>query len=96
VKQITNHFNRTFLTLIAARNADTKEMHKKLLAVQENEKATKEALEASQYTECQAILDAQDAKRQLELNAQEMEAQRLKLEMWKAKLRVAEKRTSVS
>ncbi|KAJ7749781.1 hypothetical protein B0H14DRAFT_3603453, partial [Mycena olivaceomarginata] len=44
VEQITNHFNRTFLTLIAARNADTKDIHKKFLAVQENEKAAKEAL----------------------------------------------------
>jgi hypothetical protein len=96
VEQITNHFNRTFLTLIAARNADTKDMHKKLLAVQENEKAAKEALEASQSAEREAILEAQSAKRQLELKAEEMEAQRLELEMWKARLRVAENRTSAS
>ncbi|KAJ7303755.1 hypothetical protein DFH08DRAFT_612683, partial [Mycena albidolilacea] len=56
VEQITNYFNRTFLTLIAAPNTDTKEMHKKLLAVQENKKAVKEALEASQHAERDAIL----------------------------------------
>jgi hypothetical protein len=40
------------------------------------------------------VLEAQNAKRGLELNAQEMEAQCLELEMWKA--RVAEKITSAS
>ncbi|KAJ7865212.1 hypothetical protein B0H13DRAFT_1533678, partial [Mycena leptocephala] len=59
VEQITNHFNRTFLALIAARNEDSKSMHKKLLAVQEEEKATKDALVASQNTERIATLEAE-------------------------------------
>ncbi|KAJ7787132.1 hypothetical protein B0H13DRAFT_2299186 [Mycena leptocephala] len=44
VEQITNHFNRTFLTLIAARNADTKEMHKKLLACKKTRRLLKKLL----------------------------------------------------
>jgi len=88
------HFNRTFLILIAARNEESKEMHKKLLAVQEKEKAAKDALAASQNAEKEATREAETAKRQLELKEQEMEAQRLELEMWKAKLKVAEQRTT--
>ncbi|KAJ6487524.1 hypothetical protein DFH09DRAFT_811815, partial [Mycena vulgaris] len=51
VEQITNHFNKLFHTLIAARNEDTKEMHKKLLSVQESAKVATEALISSQNAE---------------------------------------------
>ncbi|KAJ6611688.1 hypothetical protein B0H10DRAFT_1918575 [Mycena sp. CBHHK59/15] len=94
VEQITNHFNRLFLTLIAARNEDSKEMHKKLLLVQENEKVAKEALIASQTAEQDAVRRAENSQRQLELQMQEMEAQRCELEMWKAKLKVAQQKSS--
>ncbi|KAJ7019934.1 hypothetical protein C8F04DRAFT_975021 [Mycena alexandri] len=96
VEQITNHFNRVFHTLIAARNEDSKEMHKKLLAAQEKETTTQNALAASQSAEREATLTAATSQRQLELQAQEMEAQRLELEMWKARLKVAEQRRSDS
>ncbi|KAJ7781849.1 hypothetical protein DFH07DRAFT_949542 [Mycena maculata] len=84
IEQITNHFNRLFLTLIAARNEDTKEMHKKLLSAQENEKATKEALVASENAERAAVQQSED-------RAQQLEEQRLELELLKLKLRRAER-----
>ncbi|KAJ7255193.1 hypothetical protein C8J57DRAFT_1075533 [Mycena rebaudengoi] len=94
MEQIVNHFNRLFLTLIAARNEETKEMHKKLLQVEEREKAAREELEAARNAEKAANDSALGSARQLEIQAEEMEAQRRELEMYKAKLKAAQEGSS--
>lgn len=96
IEQITNHFNRLFLTLIAARNEDSKEMHRKLLAVEEKEKAANHALSASQNAQREAMVQAETSKRQVELQEQELEAQRLELEMYKAQLKLAQHKNKSS
>jgi hypothetical protein len=49
MEQIVNHFNTLLLTLIAARNDETKEMHKNLFQVEEREKAAREEPETLSY-----------------------------------------------
>ncbi|KAJ7740001.1 hypothetical protein DFH07DRAFT_965494 [Mycena maculata] len=51
VEEITNNFNRLFLTLIAARNHESKEMHRKLLAAEEKEADAQKELQAAREGE---------------------------------------------
>ncbi|KAJ7264969.1 hypothetical protein B0H12DRAFT_961889, partial [Mycena haematopus] len=43
-EQITNHLNRIYASLIAARNEESKEMHKRLLSAEDDKKAAEGAL----------------------------------------------------
>ncbi|KAJ7753388.1 hypothetical protein DFH07DRAFT_774138 [Mycena maculata] len=75
VEEITNNFNRLFLTLIAARNHESKEMHRKLLAAEEKEADAQKELQA-----------AREGEQRHEV---EMAAAKAELEFYKAKLKLA-------
>ncbi|KAJ6536761.1 hypothetical protein DFH09DRAFT_931165, partial [Mycena vulgaris] len=89
VEEITNHFNRLFLSLIAARNQDSKEMHKKLLDAQAKEASAQRQLEEARAVQEETAIQAASVQRALELQEAQMQATKAKLEMYKAKLRVA-------
>ncbi|KAJ7211779.1 hypothetical protein B0H12DRAFT_1079548 [Mycena haematopus] len=88
-EQITNHLNRIYASLIAARNEESKEMHKRLLSAEDDKKAAEGALAAARQAE-------REARRELELQAEELAAQRLELVAWQAKLKVAQRKSGVS
>ncbi|KAJ7693705.1 hypothetical protein B0H17DRAFT_862983, partial [Mycena rosella] len=56
VEDITNQFNRLFLSLIAARNQTTKGLHQKLLVAQEKEAQVKKDLADAREAEQNAII----------------------------------------
>jgi hypothetical protein len=93
-EQITNHFNRAFASLIAARNQESKEMHKRLMLVQEEKQAADNALAVAKEAVRNAARDAEGVRRERDLQAEEIEAQRLELQALKAKLRLAEKKNT--
>ncbi|KAJ7229017.1 hypothetical protein GGX14DRAFT_385318 [Mycena pura] len=93
VEQITNHLNRVYLNLIAARNAESREMHKKLIAAEMREKDAQEALVASQLAQQQAAEEAEIAQKKLE---HELETQRLELDVWRAQLKLAQQKSNPS
>ncbi|KAJ6542681.1 hypothetical protein B0H19DRAFT_305990 [Mycena capillaripes] len=95
-EQITNHFNRVFLSLIASRNEESKEMHKRLVLAEEDKKAATEALAAAKEAEHEAMLRAESAARQLELQAEELAAQRLEFEALKARMRLDQRKNGAS
>ncbi|KAJ7359241.1 hypothetical protein DFH08DRAFT_686530 [Mycena albidolilacea] len=88
-EQIINHANRVYATLIAARNEESKVMHKRLLLAEEDKQAVQEA-------ERSAVLQAQAVQRERDLQDEELSAQRLELEALKARLKLAERRNGTS
>jgi hypothetical protein len=89
VEQIINHANCIYITLIAARNEESKEMHKQLLLAEEDKQAAQEA-------EHSAILQAQAIQQKRDLQDEELSAQHLELKTLKARLKLAERRNGTS
>ncbi|KAJ7617487.1 hypothetical protein DFH06DRAFT_945293, partial [Mycena polygramma] len=59
VQDITNQFNGLFLSLIAARNQDSKELHKKLQIAAAKEAVVEKELVAAREAERRAIIEAE-------------------------------------
>ncbi|KAJ7029207.1 hypothetical protein C8F04DRAFT_1265087 [Mycena alexandri] len=90
VEDITNRFNRLFLSLIAARNQETKELHKKLLAAMEKGAQVEKDLADARDAERTAIIEAEASKNELAFRDAEIAKANAELEFYKAKLRLAE------
>jgi hypothetical protein len=88
-EQITNHASRIYATLIAARNEESKEMHKRLLLAEGD-------MQVAQEAERNARLQAETAQREMDLQSEELEAQRLELQALKARLQLAQKKNGTS
>ncbi|KAK7059855.1 hypothetical protein R3P38DRAFT_3252100 [Favolaschia claudopus] len=95
-EQLTNHFNKLFATLIALRNEESKDMHKRLLSAEDDKKAATEALAAAQDSEREAVQRAQSSEQQVEAQREELEAHQLQIEALKAQLRVAERKSRIA
>ncbi|KAF7324246.1 hypothetical protein MSAN_01272200 [Mycena sanguinolenta] len=91
-EQIINHSHRAFSSLIAARNKESKDMHKRLLAAEENKAASDAALAIAQEAERNALGRAESIQRERDSQAEEMEVQRLQLEALRAQLALAQKK----
>ncbi|KAJ7829972.1 hypothetical protein B0H14DRAFT_2593608 [Mycena olivaceomarginata] len=83
-----------FLRLIAARNQESKEIHKHLLLAQEEKQAADNTLAVAQEAECNAARDAERVWHERDLQAEEIEAQCLELQVLKAKLQLAERKST--
>ncbi|KAJ7787749.1 hypothetical protein B0H14DRAFT_2629056 [Mycena olivaceomarginata] len=88
-EQITNHASRIYATLIAARNEESKEMHKRLLLAEGD-------MQVAQEAERNTRLQAETAQREMDLQSEELEAQRLELQALKARLQLAQKKNGTS
>ncbi|KAJ7851598.1 hypothetical protein B0H14DRAFT_2355134, partial [Mycena olivaceomarginata] len=66
-EQIINHASRIYATLIAARNEESKEMHKQLILAEGDKQAAQEA-------ERNTLLQAETAQQEIDLQNEELEA----------------------
>ncbi|KAK7016273.1 hypothetical protein R3P38DRAFT_3203172 [Favolaschia claudopus] len=92
-EQLTNHFNKLFASLVASRNEESKQLHQRLLSAEDEKRTATEALAAAQGAERDALLRAESTERRLQLQAEELEANRLQVEALRAQLRVAHKKS---
>ncbi|KAK7030570.1 hypothetical protein R3P38DRAFT_2774890 [Favolaschia claudopus] len=94
-EQITNHFNKLYASLIACRNEDSKQLHKRLVSAEEEKKAATDALAAARSAEQVAIQQAESSQQQLDFQSEELAAHRLELEALRAQLKLAQRKARV-
>ncbi|KAJ7802481.1 hypothetical protein B0H14DRAFT_3488435 [Mycena olivaceomarginata] len=88
-EQIINHASQIYATLIAAWNEESKKMHQCLLLAEGDKEAAQEA-------EHNSRLQAEAARREMDLQRDELEAQCLELQVLKARLQLTQRQNAAS